>query len=80
MLSGLGSSLFHPEAARLVNAISGTQKGKAMGTLFLSNNAGFAVYPMAAGFSAYYFGIMGLIIYSVISFSCPLPDERVSGN
>ena len=33
MLSGLGSSLFHPEAARLVNGISGAQKGKAMGTL-----------------------------------------------
>lgn len=31
MLSGLGSSLFHPEAARLVNGISGAQKGKAMG-------------------------------------------------
>ena len=68
MLSGLGSSLFHPEAARLVNAISGTQNGKAMGTFFHSSNADFAVYPMAAGFSAYYFGIMGLIIYSVISF------------
>lgn len=35
MLSGLGSSLFHPEAARLVNGISGAQKGKAMG-IFLS--------------------------------------------
>ena len=35
MLSGLGSSLFHPEAARLVNGISGAQKARRWG-LFLS--------------------------------------------
>lgn len=68
MLSGLGSSLFHPEAARLVNGISGAQKGKAMGTFSVGGNAGFAVGPMAAGFSAYQFGIKGLIIYAVVNF------------
>lgn len=31
MLSGLGSSLFHPEAARLVNGISGAQKARRWG-------------------------------------------------
>lgn len=49
MLSGLGSSLFHPEAACLVDAISGTQKGKAMGTFFLGSHACFTVGSMAAG-------------------------------
>lgn len=68
MLSGLGSSLFHPEAARLVNGISGAQKGKAMGIFSVGGNAGFAVGPVAAGFSAYQFGIKGLIIYAVVNF------------
>lgn len=32
ILCGVGSALFHPEAALMVNRISGEKKGKAMGT------------------------------------------------
>ena len=88
MLSGLGSSLFHPEAARLVNGISGAQKGKAMGIFSVGGNAGFAVGPVAAGFSAYQFGIKGLIIYAVVNFltdlylmkKLPAIKKRLKGN
>ena len=46
MLSGLGSSIYHPEAARMVNEISGAVKGKAMGTFSVGGSVGFAVGPL----------------------------------
>lgn len=57
LLSGLGSSLFHPEAALMVNRIAGKAKGKALGTFSVGGNAGFAVGPAVAGFCAYVLGI-----------------------
>ena len=39
-----------------------------MGIFSVGGNAGFAVGPVAAGFSAYQFGIKGLIIYAVVNF------------
>ena len=35
LISGFGSALFHPEAARWVNAIAGKEKGKAMSYFLL---------------------------------------------
>lgn len=68
MISGFGGSLFHPEAARMINNIAGPQKGRAMGSFSVGGNAGFAVGPVVCGFSAYSFGIKGLLIYGVVNF------------
>jgi FSR family fosmidomycin resistance protein-like MFS transporter len=67
MLSGLGSSLFHPEAARMVNGIAQQEKGKAMGCFSVGGNAGFAVGPLLASFSAYTFGIRGLLLFGIVN-------------
>ena len=67
MLCGLGSSVFHPEAALMVNKISGQFKGQALGTFSVGGNAGFAVGPLLAGLCAYKFDIHGLVIFGIIN-------------
>ena len=42
MISGLGGSLFHPEAARMVNRIAGSLKGQALGSFSVGGNAGLS--------------------------------------
>ena len=67
MLSGLGSSIFHPEAALLVNKISGKLKGQALGSFSVGGNTGFAIGPMLAAFCAYKFNIKGLVIIGIVN-------------
>ena len=67
MFSGLGSAIYHPEAARMVNGLAGAQKGKALGTFSVGGNAGFAAGPMFAGFCAYVTDIHGLLFYAVFN-------------
>lgn len=67
MFSGFGSSIYHPQAALMVNKISGKLKGQAMGSFSVGGNAGFAVGPMVAGFCAYAFDIRGLIIFGIVN-------------
>ena len=67
MLCGLGSSIFHPEAALMVNRISSDYKGQALGSFSVGGNAGFAVGPIAAGFCAYAFDIRGLLVFGIAS-------------
>ena len=67
MFCGFGSSIYHPEAARAVNKISGKLKGQALGSFSVGGNAGFAVGPIIAGFCAYVFHIYGLIIFGIIN-------------
>lgn len=67
MFSGFGSSIYHPEAARMVNKISGSLKGQAMGSFSVGGNAGFAIGPMVAGFCAYVFHSYGLIIFGIVN-------------
>lgn len=67
MMCGLGSSLFHPEGALMVNRIAGGEKGRALGAFSVGGNAGFAVGPAAAGLCAYGIGIEGLALFGVVN-------------
>jgi FSR family fosmidomycin resistance protein-like MFS transporter len=67
MFSGFGSSIYHPQAALMVNKIAGNLKGQAMGSFSVGGNAGFAVGPIVAGFCAYAFDIRGLAIFGVVN-------------
>lgn len=67
MFSGFGSSIYHPEAARMVNNIAGDRKGQALGTFSVGGNAGFAIGPMVAGACAYAFDIHGLVIFGIVN-------------
>lgn len=76
MLSGFGSAVYHPEAARMVNGLGGAQKGKALGAFSVGGNTGFAVGPMFAGFCAYVFDIHGLVFYGVFNVVAALLIHR----
>ena len=67
MLSGLGSSIFHPEGALTINRISGAKKGKALGWFSVGGNAGCAAGPFLAGIIAYKLNIHGLLVFTVIN-------------
>lgn len=67
MMCGLGSSLFHPEGALMVNRIAGGEKGRSLGAFSVGGNAGFAVGPAAAGLCAYGVGIEGLALFGVVN-------------
>jgi len=67
MLSGLGSSIFHPEGALTVNRITGEKKGKALGLFSVGGNAGCAAGPFLAGIIAYKLDIHGLVLFTVIN-------------
>lgn len=67
MMCGLGSSLFHPEGALMVNRIAGGEKGRALGAFSVGGNAGFAIGPAVAGLCAYGVGIEGLALFGVVN-------------
>lgn len=67
MMAGLGSAIYHPEAAHMINDIAGENKGKAMGTFSLGGNGGFAVGPMFAGFCAYMTDVRLLALFGVFN-------------
>ena len=67
MLCGVGSAIFHPEAALMVNRIAARAKGQALGTFSVGGNAGFAVGPIVAGFCAYKLGIQTLLIFGIVN-------------
>ena len=67
MLSGVGSAIFHPEAALMVNRIAVKAKGQALGTFSVGGNAGFAIGPIAAGICAYKLGIHTLLVFGIVN-------------
>lgn len=86
MLCGVGSALFHPEGALMVNRIASDAKGQALGTFAVGGNVGFAVGPVAAGFCAYKAGIHSLVIFLIVNvliaaeiqFTMPSVLRRIS--
>ena len=67
MISGLGSSIYHPEGARMVNKIAVEQKGRALGMFSVGGSTGFAVGPIIAGLCAYAFDIRGLVVFGIVN-------------
>lgn len=65
-LMGIGSAVFHPEAARAVNALAGREKGAAMGIFSVGGNGGFGLGPLIAVFLITTFGMEGLAFYGII--------------
>lgn len=56
-IGGIGSSLFHPTAARLANIVAGKSKGLALSIFSIGGNAGFVLGPLVA---AALMGVFGL--------------------
>lgn len=66
-LMGVGGSMFHPEAARLVHAVSGRNEGKAMGIFSVGGNGGFGIGPLLVVGAVTSFGMPGMVIFAVIA-------------
>ncbi|HEX6509774.1 MAG TPA: MFS transporter [Chloroflexota bacterium] len=47
-LGGLGTAAFHPQGATMIDAISPTNKGRAMALFAMGGNVGFAIGPLIA--------------------------------
>ena len=63
---GIGSSIFHPEAARLVNKISGSQRGEGMSIFSVGGNGGFGLGPLLAVALLTSFGVQGTAFFGLI--------------
>lgn len=63
---GIGSAIFHPEAARMVNLISGRKKASGMSIFSVGGNAGFGFGPLLLVFLVTTFGMKGTALYGII--------------
>ena len=76
---GVGSSIFHPEAARLVNRTSAGHRATGIGIFSVGGNAGFGVGPLvaAAALTAWgasgtlLFGVFGILMAAVMLWAVP---------
>ncbi|MCI6159380.1 MAG: MFS transporter [Selenomonadaceae bacterium] len=64
VIMGIGSSIFHPEGARNVTAVSGREKGKAVSIFSVGGNAGFGLGPLLIVFLVSLFGMRGTLFYA----------------
>lgn len=65
-ISGIGSAIFHPEATRMVNKVSGTKRGTALSIFSVGGNGGFALGPVLAVAAITAFGIKGITVFGFI--------------
>jgi FSR family fosmidomycin resistance protein-like MFS transporter len=65
-LSGIGIAAFHPEAARLVNDLSGAKKATAMSFFAVGGQVGFAVAPVFTTLLVASFGLGGTLFLAVL--------------
>ena len=66
-LSGIGSAVFHPEAARLVNKVSGHKRGTALSIFSVGGNSGFAIGPILVVASITMFSMKGTAVLCLVA-------------
>lgn len=66
-VSGIGSAIFHPEAARIINKLSGAKRGTALSIFSVGGNGGFAVGPIIAVSVITFFGMRGTVVFSFLA-------------
>lgn len=62
ILSGIGSAVFHPEAARMVNLAGGEQKATAMSIFGVGGTLGFSIGPFVITAAVLGFGMKGVMV------------------
>ncbi len=67
VVMGVGSSIFHPQAARYVNFISGKKKSTGIGLFSVGGNAGFGVGPLLAVWAVSLWGLKGITLFAALS-------------
>ena len=71
-LMGIGSAIFHPQAARSVNFLSGDQKSTGIGIFSVGGNAGFGCGPLIAGWAATLWGLKSTALFGVFGVAFAL--------
>ena len=66
-VSGVGSALFHPEAARYANRVSGERKGLGLSLFSIGGSGGFVVGPLIAVAAVSAFGLAGTLVFGVLA-------------
>lgn len=66
MLVGMGSSIFHPESARIANVASGGKRGLAQSVFQLGGTFGSALGPLLAAMIVVPLGMSGLIWFAAV--------------
>lgn len=66
-LSGIGSAVFHPEAACMVNKVAGSKRGTALSIFSVGGNGGFAVGPVLAVAAISFWGLKGTAVLCVLA-------------
>ena len=66
-VSGIGSAIFHPEAARMVHKLSGTRRGTALSIFSVGGNGGFAAGPVLAVAVITAFGMKGTAVFCFLA-------------
>ena len=65
LVSGIGIAAYHPEAARMVNKISGEKKSANMSVFSVGGVMGVSLGPMLATPALLYFGLKGTIFLAI---------------
>jgi FSR family fosmidomycin resistance protein-like MFS transporter len=65
MLIGLGSSVFHPESARVARMASGGRPGLAQSVFQVGGNTGTALGPLTAALVVAWWGQNGVALYAI---------------
>lgn len=68
-LMGVGASIFHPEAARIVNRTSGDHRATGMGIFSVGGNAGFGVGPLIAAAALTAWGTSGTLLFAALALA-----------
>ena len=66
---GVGSSIFHPQAARYVNFISGKKKSTGIGLFSVGGNAGFGFGPLLAVWTVSLWGLKGVTLFALLGLA-----------
>ena len=69
-IGSIGSSMFHPTAAGMVNAHAGPQKSFAMSLFHVGGTAAFGVGPLLAGWVVTDYGLEALPWVSIFGLAC----------
>jgi FSR family fosmidomycin resistance protein-like MFS transporter len=70
-VSGIGVAAFHPEAARLVNELSGKQKAMGISLFAIGGQFGMAIGPMLTTLIVVFFGLTGtLLLAAPVTIMC----------
>ncbi|MDO5484266.1 MAG: MFS transporter [Desulfovibrionaceae bacterium] len=66
VISGIGSSLFHPEGARHANKAGGKSKGTALSIFSIGGNSGFVLGPLLVTGCMGLWGLSGMLAFAVL--------------